>query len=217
MRAKYTLKDGSRISLYMWDDFLEGDDWRGSAEVYKLDKDGRPNGKEVEVPLHKDERGLFINWNGETVYLNKFDCLPYPELVAKLNECVEKKDRWLVDDDDILATFMNETDRVGIVGDFRVFDTLIPCMGIGMTSDKTTETMMVPVEKQHKKKDWHYKIDLEVANKDMLGLVASESMYWSDFCSFLKSGIYRLVDKDEYMAENAETELKGVKKPLIFG
>lgn len=217
MNGKYTLKDGSRISVYLWPDFLEGDDWRGSAEVHRLDKDGHYSGEMVYSTLHKDDNGLFINWNGENVYMNEFYHIPYSELVTKLNECVEKKDRWLVDDDDILATFMKETDKVGIVGEFSVFDTLIPCMGIGMTSDKTATVMMVPVEKRHKKSEWRYKVDLEVANKELLCLIASESVYWDDFCSFLKSGIYRLVDKDKYMAKNAEKEIKGLKKPLVFG
>lgn len=199
MYANYTLKDNTKLGIYIWSDFIENKTWREFAEVDVLDDNYlRTTNKHLDLPLHKDGNGIYVVYNGENVYLNDFDYMPYDELMRKIKECIEKKDKWIVFDDQILATFLREFEKVGIVGDMPVFDVIIPSMGIGMISDNEIEILTVLSEKRYKKLDWHYKITLVAEDESLRGIVASRDIYFGDFCDLLKSGIYRLVNKDEY-------------------
>jgi len=201
MNVMYTLKNNKKIGAYLWSSFLQNKNWRKWIDVWNIDDKGFKTGKEFELPVHDDENGVFIIYEGEKIYLNDYDYLSYSEVVTKVNECVEKKDTWLIYDDDILATFIKETDKIGIVGEAHVFDIIVPTLGFGITSDKTIECLMIPTENRYKKHDWHYKITLESNDETLRNYVASRNIYFRDFCSMLKSGFYRLVDKDEYKSK----------------
>lgn len=210
MTAKYTLPSGNKISIYMWSDFLDNKDWRGQAEVQSLLPNGKypKNSKEVKKPLHKDpERGLYIEWfdkgsgKVEKVYLNEYDHIPYKELVKKLDEGIEKNDRWIVMDDDILATFLKESDSVSIIATLPRVD--FSFLGIGIISDKKEEVFCHLTEGNYEKSQWHYKVTLtpDVVPQE---LVPSRSYYFTDLCSLLKKGVFRLIDKKEL--EKAEAK-----------
>lgn len=211
MNAYFTLKDNTKLSIFIWEDFLENQNCRGFTDVCLVDADGH-FGEEFETPVYKDEQGVYIIYDGERVYLNNYDYMPYEKLIEKINECIEKKDPWLCYDDDILATFIKESEKVGIVGDMRVFDFIIPALGIGTTSDKEMEVLAIPTEKYYKKYQWHYKFTMEPEDESLKGIVPSQDIYFSDFCSALKRGIYRLVDKRSYKTQaNCE-----VTSPIII-
>ena len=201
MNVTYTLKNNKKIGAFLWSDFLCNQNWRRWIDIWKINDDGKKIEKEFELPVHDDENGVFIIYDGEKIYLNNYDYLPYSEVVAKVNECVEKKDAWLISNDSILATFIKETDKIGIVGKANVFDIIIPELGFGTVSDKTVKCLMIPTEKRYKKHDWHYKFTMEVYDDALRDYVANRDIYFMDFCSLLKSGYYRLVDKNEYTQE----------------
>lgn len=206
MNAYFTLKDNTKLNIYVWSDFLENKNWRGFVDVCLVDANGH-SGEEFETPVYNDEQGVYIIYNGEKVYLNNYDYLPYEQLMEKIAECVEKKDPWICRNDDILATFMKESEKVGIVGNMMMYDFIIPEFGIGITSDKKMEVLVIPTEKHYKKSEWHYKFTMEPEDESLQGIVASQDIYFSDFCSALKKGIFRLVDKKEYKQRN-ENKLK---------
>lgn len=202
MIAKYTLSDGSRISVFLWSDFLEGEIWRGTCEVATINKKGQRSDHEVEKKLYTDDHGIYFMWRlagskvKEKVYLMDFDYLPYAALIHKLNQGIAKKDSWYVFNDDILATFLKESDKVAIKADLPVIEMIVPMMGIGLTGDKKVTVLCKLSEKQYTKDRWGYKITLVPDNEDPM--IPPKHMYFSDFCSFLRKGIYALVDRETY-------------------
>lgn len=200
MNTYYTLKNGSKICLFMWEDFLENKIWREYAEVYSI-HDGVRSKRYSKKKLFKDEKGIYIVWDSQKVYLNDFDYTPYNELIKKVNQSVEKHDRWYVMEDEIWATFYKESEKVSIVTELPVYDTIIPMMGIGLYSDKTVPVLTKLSFNQYSKKNMHYKITLTPENEKLLGYVASQSYYFSDFCSMLFSGIFTLVEREKYKDE----------------
>lgn len=203
MNTYYTLKNGTRLEVFMWDDFFDNDIWRGFAEVTQL-FDGKiyggKRGKECKKKLFKDEKGIYIVWDSQKVYLNDFDFDTVEVMAKRISECVLKNDRWLVSDDEILATFMKDTDNVGIIMDMPAYDMICASLGFGIVGDNEQTVLCVPTEKQYKKKDWHYKFTLECELEPLRQYVASRHFYFSDFCSFLKAGHTKLVVKDEFKA-----------------
>lgn len=222
MQAKYTLSSGARISIYFWSDYAENKDYRKFSEVRSISPDGKLSKREVKKPLHIDpNRGLYIEWLDKTskktekVYLNEFDHIPYKQLVKKLEEGVAAHDRWIVMEDDILATFMKESDKVCILADLPKVEMVIPFMGICTLGDDTQKVICHLSEERYKKSQWHYKVTLR-PDDAFLPYVPSESYYFSDLCSMLRSGIYKLVDekaleREERKAMKAESQAEADK------
>ena len=127
-----------------------------------------------------------VDYHGEIIHLNNFEFTPLDKLIEKVEKSVAANDRWGVMSEEALATIMQESENIGFVMDVECFDTLIPCMGIGMKSnDKTIKCLMVPFEDQWKKDDWHYKIELRPYEEALRPLVGRETMYFSDFWSMV--------------------------------
>ena len=63
MNTYYTLKNGTRLEVFMWEEFFENDTWRGFAEVTQL-FDGKiyggNRGRECKKKLFKDDKGIYI-------------------------------------------------------------------------------------------------------------------------------------------------------------
>ena len=201
MNTYYTLKNGTRLEVFMWDDFFENDIWRGFAEVTQL-FDGKiyggKRGRECKKKLFKDDKGIYIVWDSQKVYLNDFDYDTVEVMAKRITECVLKNDRWLVSDDEILATFIKDTDNVGIVMDMPAYDMICASLGFGIVGDNVQTVLCVPTERQYAKKDWHYKFTAECECEVLRQMISSRHFYVSDFCSSLKSGHAKLVVKDEF-------------------
>lgn len=201
MHTQYTLPDGSKISSFLWDDIQQNETIRGFAEISRIKPGGWRGMENIKKTLLKDDHGVYINWrisNGKVVkvYLNDFDYMDYPTLVEKVQECIDKKDRYIVSDDDILATFMRCTDDVSIEAKLPVADWVTP-FGFALCGDKEAKAVCHLSEKEYPKHSWSYKITME-PDTSKLG-VYSKSMYFSDFCSMLKKGDcgFRLLKKGE--------------------
>lgn len=228
MNTYYTLNNGTRLEVFMWDDFFDNDTWRGFAEVTQL-FDGKiyggNRGKECKKKLFKDDKGIYIVWDSQKVYLNDFDYQPVSVMAKLVAECVEKNDRWLVSDDEILATFLKDTDNVGVVIDLPAYDMVCGSLGFGIVGDNEQTVLCVPTERQYSKKNWHYKVTMECDLEPLRQYIPSRHFYFSDFCSFLKSGHAKLVERNEFKQRvqvyvekcAAERDTKTYKIKKFFG
>lgn len=204
MTGTFTLSDGNIIQAFLWQDLLEGETYRKYIEIRKKNKDGKWSSKESKLPVRKDKEtgGVFFNYNGEKLYCNNFNFMTVDQLIEKVNEGLESNDRWHVRDDEILATFLKDTENLGFVTKLPVYDVIIPCMGLGLTSDKKVDVMCVPrVDGRYPKNNWGYKITLEAENKELHESVASETYYMCDLCSSIKSGYVKVVNRNAYQSE----------------
>ena len=119
-------------------------------------------------------------------------------MVERLKDAVAKKNRWLVSEHSLLATFLKETEKIGVIMDVEPFDTVVPGLGFGIKSgNKRVPMLMVPVEHDYKKAEWHYKIEFTPAKEENRSIVGYESFYFWDFCSMLCSGHARLVNLEK--------------------
>lgn len=200
MNTIYTLKSGNKISVFMWEDFLENDTVREFAEVRSV-SDGVWSNKEKRTKLFKDEKGVYIVWESQKVYLNNFDYTSYTDLMKKVEQGVQTQDRWAVREHEIWATFMKESEKVYVVCEMPTFDIIIPSLGFGTTSDNYVEVLCVLSEKRYTKKQWSYKISLTCENEMLRDYVPNHDFYFSDFVSMLMSGQIRLVEKEKYIEE----------------
>lgn len=195
MLANYTLKSGEKISIFMWSDFFDEEAYRGTAEVFTYNEKGQRNDKEFSTLLYKDDGGLYIIWKGEKIYLNKFDYLPYETLMAKIAEGKRMNDRWFVSDDEILATFMKESEKVMVFASMPVYEIVTP-FGFALCGNKELEVPCRLSTVQYPKTRWGYKITLEPITEELRNICAKEHYYFSDFCSMLKSDIFALANEN---------------------
>lgn len=193
MYTKYTLHDGQKIEVFMWSDFFENETYRSFAEVWRY-VNGKRTVKPVKRPVAVDDHGIYIVWNSEKIYLNDFDFMPYEQLMAKIKEGKEKNDRWLVSDDDILATFMKESEKVMVFASMPVYNIITP-FGFALCGDKEMDIPCRLSTAQYPKERWGYKITLEPL-EDLRKVCAKQNYYFSDFCSLLKADIFALADEN---------------------
>lgn len=210
MTGYYTLTqgamNGSRISVYLWDDFLDGETSRRYADVGLIDVNGFVR-REIKKPVFKDKMGIFIEFNGEKVYLKDYEYMPIDMLIKYMASC--KLENRYVSEDIIWATFMRDTENIGVLCDCPMFEAIIPEMGIGMTGDNYKQILCVPTESRRKKSSWGYKITLEPDIQGLKRFFATRDFYFSDFCSMLKSGDCILVNKDDYKTAQALKQIMG--------
>lgn len=214
MNTYYNTANGTRLEVFMWGEFFDNHDFRKVAEVTPIY--GNVRGKECKKNLHKDERGLYIIWDRNKVYLNDFHYDSASVMSKRIAECIEKKDRWLVSDDEICATFMKDTANIGLIIDMPAYDIVSKQLGFGLVGDNECTTLCVPTEKMYKKKDWFYKFTAECDCIKLREVIPYKHFYMSDFCSLLKSGHVKLVDKNEYIAEmQAKEKAKKAEEKLF--
>ncbi len=227
MNTYYSLGNGKRLEIFMWDDFFENDIWRGTADVVILDGPiyGGERSKEFKKTLFKDENGIYILWDDDKIYLNDFDYDSVEVMASRLAECVEKNDRWLVSDDEIIATLIKDTENVGLVADMPVFDMVAASLGFGFLGEHEQTVLCVPTERQYSKHSWKYKFTLECECESLRKYIPSRHVYASDFCDMLKEGHAKLVVKNEFKArldkyikmKEAEQKGKFFKVKKFFG
>ena len=151
-----------------------------------------------ELAIDPEDKDATFCINGETIRVEDFIFDPIDKMIERVEEAVAKKDRWLVSEEALLATFLKETDKIGVVMDVETFDTVIPGLGFGIKSGKDRVPMlMVPAEQKYKKNNWHYKIEFTPAKEENQPFVGYEAFYFCDFCSMLTSGRARLVNLEK--------------------
>ena len=195
MRATYVLSTGKEIEIFLWEDFLKNENWRGFAEVTPIYKNTR--GRECKKRLYNSNKGLYIIWDGEEVYLCDYKYMPVEELCIAL----ENHNENYVFNDTVLATFLKDTENVGIVIPMKAYDTVIPQLGFGIVGEREYEVLCVPTEHRYEKERWHYKITLECECEELRKFIPSKSYYFNDFVSFLRTGYAKLVVKDSFKEE----------------
>ena len=201
MEAIYNLKNGKRIAAYMWQEFLEGKFYRGETTVREIDKNSfRVIGDSKTVKVKEDENGGFFIWDGEKIYLKDFYADEVDVMAARIQECVEKKDRWLVSEDEILATFLKHSEDVVLLCDMPIYDTYFSQWGIATVGDKSSTMACVLDERDYKKSEWGYKITVTPHDFVDKAFAPSEKYYFSDFCSMLVSGRCTLVRRVDYLS-----------------
>jgi hypothetical protein len=214
MNTYYNTANGTRLEVFMWGEFFDNNDWRKTADVTPIYNGKR--GKECKKNLHKDEHGLYIMWDKQKIYLNDFHYDSASVMARKIEECVEKKDRWLVSDDEITATFMKDTKNIGLIIDMPVYDMVMKNLGFGIVGDNECTTLCIPTEKQYNKNQWYYKFTAECDCVKLREIIPSRNFYMSDFCSLLKSGHVKMVDKNEYIAEMKKKEIAKTEESKKF-
>lgn len=213
MNAKYTINENCRLEIFLWSDVMEGKTYREFIEVTPIYGDKR--GRKCNKRLQKDEIGIYIIWNDNKIYLDQFNYMPLEVLISKINEGKEKNDRWFVWDDDILATFLKETNKIGVVLDMQAYDMVCPQLGIGFVGEREYSVLCVPTEKQYDKNSWHYKFTLECECEELRKYIPYRHFYFSDFCSLVKSGHVNIVVKEDFkknMIEKYKEQEKEEKK-----
>ena len=196
MHTYYKVGD-TRLEVFMWSEFFDNNDIRRFAEVTPIY--GNHNGKSCKKKLMKDDGGLYIVWDGQKVYLNEFQYDSAAVMSARIAECVEKNDRWLVSDDEIIATIMKDP-NVGFVVDMPVYEMIHSILGLGIIGDAEKSTLCIPTEKVYKKQRWYYKLTVEAYHPEERAFVACQHFYMSDFCQLLKGGPVQMVDIIQHLA-----------------
>ena len=211
MKRRYTLENGE--TLHAWYNDL------GYFTVYK-DETGAE--EECTLEFNFRDEDPTVTYNGEVVHVNNFAYMPFEELLAQVNHGIEIGDRWVVSQDEALATLMKETDKIGFVMEVECFNTIIPGLGIGLkgSGSPKVECLLVPFEDRWKKKDWHYKVELRPENEALRPMVGRETLYFSDLWDSVRTGKWiRMVNREEWRAEHPEdkvTEEAGIHVFNIF-
>lgn len=205
MVVKYTLKTGALISIFLWDDIYEGDIWRKFVEVQSL----KPFFKhEIRKTMYKDNTGrVYFMWNRERIYVDSFNFMPVDELINNIDEAIEY---------DFLATLLKDTDNIGFFVDLAIVDTIVPSMGIGISSGKENRFFCIPEEtSRYQKKNWSYKVHVTPYDKSLRPFVQSRDFYLSDLWSLIKSGNIKLVNKNDVISGRYQENHKKESKSFL--
>lgn len=199
MTATYKLSNGAVVSAYLWEDFLQGKNWRKTIEVDPINKNGvRRHIRGVVKSVKEDESGLYFLWRVdnnkyEKVYLEDYIAPSYDELLG----IVGNGDEPLCSHDLILASFRKHPDDVCIECEMPIASTMTPLGLLFSDKDKTKTVRCHLSEEDFKKHEWGYKITIEVDPEYMEpGLNRSQVFYFSDLCSMLhRKTFYKLVKR----------------------
>lgn len=189
MYAKYKMKTGEIVTCFLWEDMLDSDKhFLRTNETYTV------NNKEEHLDILFDEnthKKYFI-YKGEKKYFDDFEYPHYEDLL---------KDIKSYPDNEILACFLKESEKICIVNKTNKVDTILPFVGLSMCDgEKTVNTIMIPKEDgKYKKSNWHYKIEFTNIFETMNNFCSSCTYYFSDFCDLLKSGVIKLEEKDSFL------------------
>ncbi len=197
MKRRYALSDGTIINT-LYNDL-------GYLTVYRRNAVGDLV-VDCELEFESDSEDPVVSYNDEEIHLNNFEYTPYETLLARVNEGIQKKDRWLVSDNTMLETCMKQPEKFGIVTEVTPYDVVTP-IGIRFKSDRYwCEVLMHPVEtEQYKKSDWHYKMTLSPVMEQLQEIFGTETTYTQDIFSGARCGKHwKLVDKEEWLKQHPE-------------
>ncbi len=225
MYAIYTFHNNRKVRLFLWDDILEGKNFRTSTEGQVMQNDGKYNNRDISFPIKQDKEGkFFFELGTEKKYIDDFDYMTVNELITRMKISDEKRP---VTQEEIWATFMKDTENVGMLLKVSPLDRFLLSFGIGLYSsnaDKDPVMLCVPTEKKHKKSNWSYKITFEVADEQLRDSYASKDFYFSDLVSLLYvegnkhdsyNYICELVNKNEYLIDSLNKDNDSLPKSKV--
>ena len=191
MYATYTAPNGTTLTGYLYSDLMEGKEFRDEFIIEKIN--GNRINHQISKKLYKDDKlGLFFKWhdkdkpyrnNGYNIYLNDFNYTSASELLDKL----VKDDECYVSEDEILASFIKESDNFRFILDMPVMEIILPSMGLYLNSGDYEKTICKLSEYKYPKSKWGYKISLVPVSEDEIK-IGSRTFYFSDFVSMIKTG-----------------------------
>lgn len=193
MNVTYTLNDGSKLYGFYWDDFQRGKTTFHSMEVCHE----KSRNIETSHPVLCDNNGKYFLYHNEKVYVDNYNYHNISVLIDEIKYGIEHNDRWFVEDNIILTSLMKQSDKFGILIKARVYDAIIPMMGIAIIGDRKTEEKVLYIPKitdTDNPNSWHYKISFQPKDEEIRRFCSSERYYFSDFCSLLKCGSIELIE-----------------------
>ena len=208
MDAYFRLKNGEKITAYLWSEFFTNDFSRGEISVHTINKDGIWSSDEKVVPLKEDDKGAYFIWKDEKFYIKDYLADDVFTMSKRLMECVEKQDRWLVKEDEVLATLMRYSEDVVIIMELPCYETIISEMGVALMGDKTRAVGCVLDDTRYSKYEWKYKVGIVPNDFIDKATVSGRTMYFSDFVSALTSGRIIIMRRVDYMSYLMQQKLK---------
>lgn len=195
MYTYYSISPTTKLQVFMYSDLLDSKLLHRDIEVTAIynTKLGKPCNKK----LFWDNNEVYIIWNRKRIYLNQFDYDTVDIMSEKIDNYINNNGKY-ISDDEICATFLKDTDNLGLIVELPIYESAILPLGIKFTGNTTHKVLCVPTEKQYKKNNWYYKFTVECENSKYRELVPSHHFYFSDFCSLLKSGQAKMVNKDNF-------------------
>lgn len=211
MTTYYTLKDGTKISAFFWDDYYTGKTVvHTEVDVNEYDKNGNvkkalcikyPNEGAVAINhqllCRTDESGVhYIIWKGERINLENWDYYHISKLITEIKYGIQINDRWLLSDDMILASLMKKPDKFGVMLHPRIVQFIFPGTSIGITGEAEKELIpFIPeITEFRPLEEWYYKIRFVAQDPEIRKYCSSEEYYFDDFCSMLKSGHIKMFE-----------------------
>lgn len=213
MTAYYTLNETTRLSVFLWEDYLHGDTcWHTPVEVTEIDMTsndgytyklipslkypGEKEGLTHKLKVHEDLNGRrYFIYKDTPVYFDSYDYHDISVLVEEIEMGKKMKDNWFVRDDMILASMSKQPDGWGILVQPRRLSFRFPGTSIGLCGEPEGEPILyIPkLEPLREIKDWHYKIKFHAADEEERYVCGTEDYYFHDLCSLIKSGCITMV------------------------
>ena len=205
MYAKYKLSNGEILCVYLTENILNNENYSASTVAYALTKEGfRDDTNEIKLYVKKNRNGeLFFEYKNEKILFKNFDYMTIDQLIENLSL---DESKYRINNDDILATFLKDTDNIGLICELAEYDTFFAFVfGIRMTDQQhgeKIECLCIPTEKEYKKDEWKYKITIEAEDEELRNYCAEETYYFSDFVSHIIRGNIKLVNRNNYKLTN---------------
>lgn len=207
MIAVFKTEKGEKVEVFLRSQLLEGKPWSDKIEIRPLNSKDQPLKRKI-VPLVLDEDNrYYFEYKNSRIYVDNYEFDSLENIIVRIQKAISEHDRWKVSQDEMLATFMRDTDELAFVASLPVFDFIIPSLGIGTTGDNYVEMLCVPeIYGNYPKNEWGYKIAIKPENEKLRPYVANKSYYFSDFCHLIINGDIKVVKKSEYLQQQAEKE-----------
>ena len=193
MTANYTMKNGEILRIFLYSDMLDANDhlMRTNATYQKK---GSKRENHLNIFFDEESGKKYFIYKNEKKYFDDFDYIPYHQLVRELND---EKSSAYISSDDILATFIKEPRSICAVAD----------IGLEIDGEDGFDTIVVP--SSYKKEDiqwWRHKIKFVPYYEEFKDYSPYLSYYFTDFCSLLRSGVIKLVEKTATLRELSKEE-----------
>lgn len=217
MTTFYTLSNGTQLSAFYWDDFVDNETYRRNIEVQRIQRKGfsvKHYGKEKKYPIQKDDRGIYFVYQDEKVYINDYDFFSAKELCQRIQEMKAVGDFYSYLDDDLWATLTRSSENLGFVIDLPIYEVKTP-FGFALTGDRSVNVLCVPYEEGNYPRDrWHYKVEFHAENENVRQLVAKRAFYLMDLVSHIKEGYVDVVEIDDFKENKIVEVAKQIAKDV---
>lgn len=209
MRANYTMKNGDIVKIFLYNDMLDSQNaFLRTNATYQINNEKKE--KHLDIFFDEKLKKKYFQLKGERKYFDDFDYIPYEELVSQIKS--GNINAWL-EYDKILATFLREPEKICVLLDTDIPDTILPNFGISMCGNNRIRTIMVPyLEGRYKMSDWHYKISFTSVFEPLRNISTYSTYYFPDFSSLIRDGHIELVNKEDIMKELEEYQQRYLKQ-----